>query len=174
MTTLKSRQLENQLFVKRSQYIRVKNPLHKQSEKTYMCFKTRRASTHDYTNDMNNWQSVCLIHSILGKSDSSDTVLKTTHQNQIPGIQIQEGDKSSAQVVSTVASDGLLVSWNLGNLETLMNGLTLWKPKVWVVTNFLRHNFVSRTCFKVIDERTCNSDLLFLNTCFHFDHNWLF
>ena len=74
---------------------------------------------------MNNSRIVCLIHSILGKSDSSDTVLKTTHQNQIPGIQIQEGDKSSAQVVSTVASDGLLVSWNLGNLETLMNGLTL-------------------------------------------------
>ena len=49
MTTLKSRQLENQLFVKRSQYIRVKNPLHKQSEKTYMCFKTRLASTPDYT-----------------------------------------------------------------------------------------------------------------------------
>ena len=31
-------QLENQLFIKRSQYIRVKNPLHKQSEKAYMCF----------------------------------------------------------------------------------------------------------------------------------------
>jgi len=62
---------------------------------------------------------------LKGKSDSADTVLKTTHQNQIPGIQIQEGDKSSAQVVSTVASDGLLVSWNLGNLESLMNGLTL-------------------------------------------------
>jgi len=62
---------------------------------------------------------------LKGSSDSSDTVLKTTHQNQIPGIQIQEGDKASAQVVSTVASDGLLVSWNLGNLDTLMNGLTL-------------------------------------------------
>ena len=40
--------LENQLFVKRSQYIRVENPLHKQSEKAYMCFKTIRASTRDY------------------------------------------------------------------------------------------------------------------------------
>ena len=39
----------NQLFVKRSQYIRVENPLHKQSEKAYMCFKTRRASIRDYT-----------------------------------------------------------------------------------------------------------------------------
>ena len=68
---------------------------------------------------------IIIIHSISGKSDSADTVLNTTHQNQIPGIQIQEGDKSSAQVVSTIASDGLLVSWNLGNLESLMNGLTL-------------------------------------------------
>ena len=30
--------LGNQLFVKRSQYIRIKNPLHKQSEKACMCF----------------------------------------------------------------------------------------------------------------------------------------
>ena len=28
----------NQIFVKRSQYIRTKNPFHKQSEKAYMCF----------------------------------------------------------------------------------------------------------------------------------------
>ena len=41
-------QLENQHFVKRSQYIRVKNPLHKQPEKAYMCFKTRWASIRDY------------------------------------------------------------------------------------------------------------------------------
>ena len=68
---------------------------------------------------------VIIIHSVLGKSDTADTVLKTTHQNQIPGIQIQEGDKGSPQVIFTVASDDLLVSWNLGNLESLMNGLTL-------------------------------------------------
>ena len=30
--------LGNQLFVKRSQYIRIENSLHKQSEKAYMCF----------------------------------------------------------------------------------------------------------------------------------------
>ena len=35
--------------VKRSQYIRIENPLHKQSEKACMCFKTRRASTCNYT-----------------------------------------------------------------------------------------------------------------------------
>ena len=38
--------LGNQLFFKRSQYIRIENPLHKQSEKA--CFKTRRASTRDF------------------------------------------------------------------------------------------------------------------------------
>ena len=31
-------QLGNQLFVKRSQYIRIENPLHKQSERVCMCF----------------------------------------------------------------------------------------------------------------------------------------
>ena len=34
--------LENQLFVKRTQYIRVENLLHKQSGISYMCFNTRR------------------------------------------------------------------------------------------------------------------------------------
>ena len=38
-----------QLFVKRSQNIRVENALHKQFEKAYMCFRTRRASTRDFT-----------------------------------------------------------------------------------------------------------------------------
>ena len=42
-------QLKNQLFVKRSQYIRIENPLHKRSEKASICFNTRRASTRDYT-----------------------------------------------------------------------------------------------------------------------------
>ena len=41
-------QLKNQLFVKRSQYIWIENPLHKRSEKACMCFNTRRASTRDY------------------------------------------------------------------------------------------------------------------------------
>jgi len=60
-----------------------------------------------------------------GKSDSADTKLDTTHQNQISNLQIQEGDKNSAKVVSTVAGDGRLVSWNLENLETLMKGLKI-------------------------------------------------
>ena len=41
--------LRKQLLVKKSQYIRIKNPLHKQSDKACMCFKTRRARTRDYT-----------------------------------------------------------------------------------------------------------------------------
>ena len=41
--------IENQLFVRRSQCIRTKNPIHKQSEKAYMCFKTRRVRTRDFT-----------------------------------------------------------------------------------------------------------------------------
>ena len=40
---------EKQLFVQRSQYIRTENPLHKQSEKAYMCFKTRHVKTLDST-----------------------------------------------------------------------------------------------------------------------------
>ena len=41
--------LGNQVFDKRTQYVRIKNLLHKQSVKTCMCFKTRQASTRDYT-----------------------------------------------------------------------------------------------------------------------------
>ena len=39
VTSINARhQLGNQLFVKKSQYIRIENPLHKQSEKACMCF----------------------------------------------------------------------------------------------------------------------------------------
>ena len=41
--------LENQLFLKRSQYIRIKNPIQKQSEKACMCFYTRCVRTRDFT-----------------------------------------------------------------------------------------------------------------------------
>jgi len=60
-----------------------------------------------------------------GTSGTADTKLNTVHQNQISGIQIQVGDKNSAKVVSTIASDGMLVSWDLANLEKLMNGLKI-------------------------------------------------
>ena len=66
-----------------------------------------------------------ILLSFLGKSDSADSKLDTTHQNQISNLQIQEGDKNSAKVVSSVAGDGRLVSWNLANLETLMKGLEI-------------------------------------------------
>ena len=36
-------------MVKRSQYIMIKNPLHKQFEKACMCFLTRRVRTPDFT-----------------------------------------------------------------------------------------------------------------------------
>ena len=64
-----------------------------------------------------------------GTSGTADTKLNTVHQNQISGIQIQVGDKNSAKVVSTIASDGMLVSWDLANLEKLMNGLKIWFKK---------------------------------------------
>ena len=39
----------NELFCQKvTVYIRIKNPLHKQSEKACMCFKTRQTSTRDY------------------------------------------------------------------------------------------------------------------------------
>ena len=36
-------------FVKRSQYISIKNPLHKQSEKACMCISTRHVRTSEFT-----------------------------------------------------------------------------------------------------------------------------
>ena len=53
----------------------------------------------------------------MGVSDTADTKLNTTHQNQISSIQIQIGDKNGANIVSTVAGDGKLVSWDLRNIE---------------------------------------------------------
>ena len=41
--------MKNKLFAKRSHYISIKNLLHKQSEKSFMCFKTRRASVRNFT-----------------------------------------------------------------------------------------------------------------------------
>lgn len=61
----------------------------------------------------------------MGVSDTADTKLNTTHQNQISSIQIQIGDKTGAKIVSTVAGDGKLVSWDLRNVEKMMKGLKL-------------------------------------------------
>ena len=41
--------LKNQLFVKRSQYIRTENTLHKQSENACMCLLTKCVRTRDFT-----------------------------------------------------------------------------------------------------------------------------
>ena len=40
---------ENQFFVKRSQYIIIENPLHKQAENAWVCFKTRCVRTCNFT-----------------------------------------------------------------------------------------------------------------------------
>jgi len=61
----------------------------------------------------------------MGVSDVADTVLNTTHQNQISCIQIQSGDKNGASKISTSAGDGKLVVWDLKNLEKQMKGLKI-------------------------------------------------
>jgi len=61
----------------------------------------------------------------MGVSDTADTKLNTTHQNQISSIQIQIGDKTGAKIVSTTAGDGKLVSWDLRNVEKMIKGLKL-------------------------------------------------
>ena len=40
---------KNKFFDKRSQYVSIKNSLHKQSEKACMCFKTRRVRSRHFT-----------------------------------------------------------------------------------------------------------------------------
>merc|ERR1712012_312926 len=61
----------------------------------------------------------------MGVSDVADTILNTTHQNQISCIQIQSGDKNSATKISTSAGDGKLVIWDLRSLEQQVKGLKL-------------------------------------------------
>lgn len=61
----------------------------------------------------------------MGVSEVADTILNTTHQNQISCIQIQKGDKNSAEKITTSAGDGKLVNWDLRNLEKTMKGLKL-------------------------------------------------
>merc|ERR1712156_1246405 len=61
----------------------------------------------------------------LGVSDVADTILNTTHQNQISCIQIQNGDKANANKISTSAGDGKMVVWDLRSLEKTMTGLKI-------------------------------------------------
>lgn len=60
-----------------------------------------------------------------GQSDVADTVLNTTHQNQISCIRIKSGDKSKADVITTTGGDGKLVSWDLRSLEKQIAGLKI-------------------------------------------------
>jgi len=60
-----------------------------------------------------------------GQSEVADTVLNTTHQNQISTIKIMAGDKNRADKLSTTAGDGKLVVWDLRSLEKQLKGLKL-------------------------------------------------
>ena len=60
----------------------------------------------------------------IGQS-TTDTVLNTTHQNQISCIQIQKGDKTRAEKISTSGGDGKVVVWDLRTLEKQIAGLSL-------------------------------------------------
>lgn len=60
-----------------------------------------------------------------GMSDVADTVLNTTHQNQISCIQIKAGNKERADKISTSAGDGKIVVWDLRSFEKQMQGLTI-------------------------------------------------
>ena len=61
----------------------------------------------------------------LGTSEVATTALSTTHQNQISCIQIQDGDKTCANKISTSAGDGKLVVWDLRALEKQLKNLKL-------------------------------------------------
>jgi actin related protein 2/3 complex subunit 1A/1B len=58
-----------------------------------------------------------------GQNEVDNTVLNTTHQNQISCINIMVGDKERADRVSTTAGDGKLVIWDLRSLEKQLKGL---------------------------------------------------
>ena len=58
-------------------------------------------------------------------SESSETKLTTTHQNQISCIQILSGNKDCADKISTSGGDGKVVVWELRSLEKQIAGLKI-------------------------------------------------
>jgi len=58
-------------------------------------------------------------------AESSETSLKTTHQNQISCIQILAGNKDGADKISTSGGDGKVVVWELRSLEKQIAGLKI-------------------------------------------------
>jgi len=58
-------------------------------------------------------------------SETTDTVLNTTHQNQVNEMRIKQGTKSGADTLSTVAGDGKLVIWELKTLASKLNSLKI-------------------------------------------------
>merc|ERR1719187_104541 len=51
------------------------------------------------------------------KSSPRDTVLNTTHQNQIGSLRIQSGDKFGVSKVSSSGNDGKIVIWDVKTIE---------------------------------------------------------
>lgn len=60
-----------------------------------------------------------------GQNEVADTVLNTTHQNQISNVQIVQGTKNGAAKISTAGGDGKLVIWDLKSLEKSIAGLKI-------------------------------------------------
>ena len=54
-----------------------------------------------------------------------DSILNTTHQNQISELRIHSGSKEIAQTISTCAGDGKLVIWDTSSLPIEMNQLKI-------------------------------------------------
>nr|CAG4644775.1 EOG090X05RK [Leptodora kindtii] len=59
------------------------------------------------------------------RTETNDTSLDTLHQNAITGLCLHNGTKASATRFSTSGADGLLVIWDLKNLEPAMQGMKI-------------------------------------------------
>merc|ERR1719445_2631987 len=53
------------------------------------------------------------------------TLLKTTHQNQISELRIHDGNKDNVNTISSVAGDGKLIIWNIKTLASKMANLKI-------------------------------------------------
>ena len=58
-------------------------------------------------------------------TESTDTKINTTHQNQISCIMIQSGNKDEADKISTSDGNGKVVVWDLRALERQIDGLSI-------------------------------------------------
>jgi len=53
------------------------------------------------------------------------TLLKTTHQNQISELRIHDGNKDNVNTISSVAGDGKLIIWDIKSLSSKMANLKI-------------------------------------------------